>query len=82
VWSCGLNDSAALGRITEKVPDPEKPDAFIDVDLLTSIPHPLQSLVDESFRAVQVEAGDNICAAVSDKGDLRVWGSFRVRYLH
>lgn len=81
VWSCGLNDDAALGRVTEKVPDPENPDSFLDVDELASVPHPLQSLVDENFRAVQVVAGDSICAAVSDKGDLRVWGSFRVSAL-
>ncbi|KIY69747.1 RCC1/BLIP-II protein [Cylindrobasidium torrendii FP15055 ss-10] len=78
VWSCGLNDDAALGRDTAQVPDPEKPDAFLDVDELTAWPHPLQSLKDENFRAVQVVAGDSICAAVSAEGELRVWGSFRV----
>ncbi|KAJ7597430.1 RCC1/BLIP-II [Mycena floridula] len=78
IWSCGLNDDAALGRITENVPDPENPGSFLDIDELTSVPRPLQSLVDENFRAVQVVAGDSICAAVSDKGELKVWGSFRV----
>ncbi|RDB19904.1 Protein pim1 [Hypsizygus marmoreus] len=78
VWTCGVNDDAALGRITQNVPDPENPDTFLDVDELTSIPHPLQSLVDENFRAVQVASGDSICAALSQDGDLRVWGSFRV----
>lgn len=73
-----MNDDAALGRATEQVPDPEKPESFLDVDELTSTPHPIQSLVDEGFRAVQVVAGDSVCAAVSDKGDLRVWGTFRV----
>lgn len=80
VWSCGLNDDAALGRITDQVPDPNKPGSFLDIDELTSVPHPLQSLIDENFRAVQVVAGDSICAAVSDQGDLRVWGSFRVSH--
>jgi regulator of chromosome condensation len=78
VWSCGLNDDAALGRVTDKVPDPNNSGAFLDVDELTSYPHPIQSLVDENFRATQVVAGDSICAAVNNKGDLRVWGTFRV----
>lgn len=80
VWTCGVNDDAALGRITHNVPDPNNPDSFLDVDELTSVPYPLQSLVDEKFRAVQVASGDSICAALSDQGDLRVWGSFRVRH--
>ncbi|KAJ3923581.1 regulator of chromosome condensation 1/beta-lactamase-inhibitor protein II [Lentinula edodes] len=78
IWSCGLNDDAALGRITQNVPDPKNPGSFLDVDELTSVPHPLQTLVDEGFRAVKVATGDSICAAVNDKGELRVWGSFRV----
>ena len=45
---------------------------------MTSVPHPLQSLVDEKFRAVLVAAGDNVSAAVSSEGELRVWGTFRV----
>lgn len=73
-----MNDDAALGRVTHNVPDPSNPGAFLDVDELTSVPHPLQSLVDEKFRAVQVVAGDSIGAALSTEGDLRVWGSFRV----
>jgi len=78
IWTCGVNDDAALGRITQDVPDPNNPGSFISVDDLTAVPHPLQSLIDEGFRAVTAVAGDSICAAVSDKGDLRVWGSFRV----
>jgi regulator of chromosome condensation len=81
LWSCGVNDDAALGRVTKDVPDPENPDAFLNVDELTSIPHPLQTLVDAGFRAVKVVAGDSICAALSDQGELRVWGSFRVSHI-
>ncbi|KAI6035059.1 regulator of chromosome condensation 1/beta-lactamase-inhibitor protein II [Pisolithus orientalis] len=77
VWSCGVNDDAALGRITKDVSDPQNPGSFMDVDTLTAIPHPIQSLLDENFRAVQVTAGDSISAAVSADGELRVWGSFR-----
>ncbi|KAH8113447.1 RCC1/BLIP-II [Phellopilus nigrolimitatus] len=77
IWSCGVNDDAALGRVTKDVPDPEKEGAFVNVDILTSFPYPLQSLVDDNFRAVSIAAGDSICAAISDQGELRVWGSFR-----
>ncbi|KAJ7068538.1 regulator of chromosome condensation 1/beta-lactamase-inhibitor protein II [Mycena amicta] len=69
VWTCGVNDDAALGRVTEGIPDPEGE--------LTNIPHPLESLIAEKFRAVRVTTGDSICVAVDDKGELRVWGSFR-----
>lgn len=80
VWSCGVNDDAALGRITQDVPDPEKEGEFVDIDTLTAEPHPLQSLKDENFRAVRIAAGDTISAAISAEGELRVWGSFRVRH--
>jgi regulator of chromosome condensation len=78
VWSCGVNDNAALGRITTNVPDPNSEGAFLDIDELTSWPQPIQALVDENFRAVRIVAGDNIGAAVSDEGEFRVWGTFRV----
>lgn len=78
MWTCGVNDDAALGRITQNVPDPKNPGSFLNIDELASIPHPLQSLIEEKFRAVRVVAGDSICAVVSDEGELRVWGSFRV----
>lgn len=77
IWSCGVNDDAALGRVTKDVPDPDKPDSFIDFDALTSFPHPLQSLVVDKFRAVRIAAGDSVSAAISEEGELRVWGSFR-----
>lgn len=64
--------------MTKDVPNPEKEGAFMDIDVLTSFPHPLQTLVEENFRAVSIAAGDSICAAVSSEGELRVWGSFRV----
>ncbi|EDR12344.1 uncharacterized protein LACBIDRAFT_158234, partial [Laccaria bicolor S238N-H82] len=78
IWTCGVNDDAALGRITQNVPDPNNPGSFLSIDELTSIPHPLQSLADDNFRAVKVVTGDSICAALSTDGELRVWGSFRV----
>nr|GAT53034.1 predicted protein [Mycena chlorophos] len=69
VWTCGVNDDAALGRVTEGIPDPDGE--------LSNIPHPVESLVAENFRTVRVASGDSICVAVDDKGELRVWGSFR-----
>lgn len=73
-----MNDDAALGRVTKDVPDPNNPGSFIDIDTITSYPYPLQSLVDENFRAVRIAAGDSVSAAISSDGDIRVWGSFRV----
>ena len=64
------------------MPNPEEPGTFINIDTLTSYPYPLQSLVDEGFRAVKITAGDSICAAISDEGELRVWGSFRVSFTY
>jgi regulator of chromosome condensation len=78
VYSFGANDDAALGRITMNVPDPENEGKFLDVDELASVPHPVQSLLDENFRAVKIACGDSISAAISDAGELRVWGTFRV----
>ncbi|KAJ3568831.1 hypothetical protein NP233_g5451 [Leucocoprinus birnbaumii] len=77
VWSCGVNDDAALGRVTNNVPDPNNEGSFLSIDELTSWPWPVQSLVDENFRTVRIAAGDSIGAAVSDKGEFRVWGTFR-----
>ena len=73
-----MNDDAALGRITKDVPDSSNPGQFMNVDLITTIPHPLQNLVDDGFRALKVAAGDSISAAIGTEGELRVWGSFRV----
>ncbi len=72
-----MNDEGALGRPTSNVPDPENDGEFIDTDYLTAVPHPLQTLVDENFKAATVAAGDSISAAISVEGELRVWGSFR-----
>ena len=74
-----MNDEGCLGRVTEKVPDPEDPEKFLPSDELAMTPHPIQSLLDERFRAVKIAAGDSVSAAISSDGELRVWGSFRVR---
>ncbi|KZT39640.1 RCC1/BLIP-II protein [Sistotremastrum suecicum HHB10207 ss-3] len=77
IWTCGVNDDAALGRPVKDVPDPDNPGHFLNTDILTSTPHVLQSLADENFRAVGIAAGDSISAAISTNGSLRVWGSFK-----
>ena len=78
VWSWGVNDSAALGRVTNGVPDPDKLDEKLESDILESQPLHVQRLVDEDFRAVQVVAGDGVSVAISNMGHIRAWGSFRV----
>ncbi|OSX66809.1 hypothetical protein POSPLADRAFT_1128891 [Postia placenta MAD-698-R-SB12] len=81
VWSCGANDNAALGRVTIHTTDPAEPSRILEIDESTHLPNtvpvPIQSLVNERFRAVKVVAGDSISAAISDTGALRVWGTFR-----
>lgn len=78
VRSWGINDNAALGRQTANVPDPNNPGQSIANEELETYPYVIESLKKEGFRAVQVDAGDSISVALSDKGELRAWGSFRV----
>lgn len=78
VRSWGVNDSAALGRVTANVPDPKNAGEKIPNDELESYPFIVESLKEQGFRAVRVFAGDSVSIALSDTGDLRAWGSFRV----
>lgn len=41
----------------------------------------VDALLDEDFQAVEVTAGDSISVALDKDGQLRAWGSFRVRLL-
>ncbi|VDB93759.1 unnamed protein product [Peniophora sp. CBMAI 1063] len=75
VFSMGVNDDAALGRKTVGVPNPDKPDEFLNSDVLGTIPAKVE--LPEGYQAVQIAAGDSISAAISNTGELRVWGSFR-----
>ncbi|KAL0247475.1 hypothetical protein I308_103540 [Cryptococcus tetragattii IND107] len=77
VRSWGINDNAALGRITTDVSDPKNPGQMIPNEDLESYPFVVETLEQEGFRAVQVAAGDSISVAISEKGELRAWGSFR-----
>ena len=54
----------------------------LDIDTLMTQPFPVTTLVEEGFRATRIAAGDSISAAISQAGDLRVWGSFRVRFVN
>ncbi|KAG8892960.1 hypothetical protein FRC00_011285, partial [Tulasnella sp. 408] len=76
VWSWGVNDGAALGRKTAGVINPETNEPFENEDLET-VPHVIQKLIDEKFRAVFVAAGDSVSIAISDAGELKAWGSYR-----
>lgn len=78
VRSWGINDNAALGRNTAFNPDPENPGGYLPADEFEAWPFVVKDLVEQDFRAVKVAAGDSVSVAVSDKGDLRAWGSFRV----
>lgn len=57
---------------------PENPDKTIEPETLETSPALVQSLYDEGFRAIKVVAGDSVSVALGIKGELRVWGSFRV----
>ena len=38
--------------------------------------------MEEGFRTVSVAAGDSVSVAVSDQGEIRAWGSFRVSHCY
>lgn len=77
LWSWGVNDGGALGRLTDKVPISDSdPETFADRDTLESTPGLVQGL--EGFRVVRAAGGDSISLAISDKGNVKYWGSFRV----
>lgn len=68
-----INDNAALGRPTD-LPN-------IESEVLETQPMPVQFVkADEDFRAVRVAAGDSVSLAVGETGEVRCWGSFRVRF--
>lgn len=50
----------------------------MDMEELAATPHVIDALVTQKFRAVAVVAGDCTGAALSEKGELRIWGTFRV----
>lgn len=58
--------------------DPNDPSATIPNEDLETYPYVVETLEKEGLRAVKVAAGDSVSVALSDKGEIRVWGSFRV----
>ncbi|KAK4049827.1 hypothetical protein OIV83_003883 [Microbotryomycetes sp. JL201] len=68
VWSWGINDNAALGRVTA-IPG-------VEAETLETKPMLVEGLP-EDFKAVRVAAGDSVSLALSERGELRCWGSFR-----
>lgn len=72
-----INDNAALGRLTSK-PD-------IESEELEANLYPVEGLTglnEEEFKAIRVAAGDSVSLAVSEQGEVKAWGSFRVRSLN
>lgn len=74
-----MNDSGALGRIVDDVPDPEKPGEMLGRDTLECNPMQSEDPVDEGFRPVAISSGDSISVALGTNGTVRAWGSFDVR---
>ncbi|TBU37437.1 regulator of chromosome condensation 1/beta-lactamase-inhibitor protein II [Dichomitus squalens] len=74
VWSFGNNEVGQLGRTTVKSADGVEVDSETSVPLHT--PVRIRRLSDEFFRAVRIAAGSCIAAALSDRGELRVWGAY------
>lgn len=90
ILSWGINDNAALGRRTtrdaeieaevyETEPMPVEGLSPSGVGILGG-PAPTGGKEGqvEKFRATRVAAGDSVSVALSDQGEVRVWGSFRV----
>ncbi|ETW75458.1 hypothetical protein HETIRDRAFT_56798, partial [Heterobasidion irregulare TC 32-1] len=67
VWSCGVNDSMALGRKTQGIKDVDNTELESSLDLVQGL---------EDFRATFIAASDSCSIAVSERGELRAWGSF------
>ncbi|WOO78367.1 Protein pim1 [Vanrija pseudolonga] len=77
VRSWGINDNAALGRNTANVPDPNNAGSTLPAEDFETWPFVVDALAKDGFRAVKLAAGDSVSVALSDKGKLRAWGSFR-----
>ncbi|SDA01258.1 BZ3500_MvSof-1268-A1-R1_Chr10-1g02543 [Microbotryum saponariae] len=69
IWSWGINDNAALGRVTAGLEQ--------ESEELETQPLVVENLDYSRFKAVKVAAGDSVSLAVSENGELRCWGSFR-----
>ena len=81
VWSHGGNDQGSLGRQTV-FPLPGRAEGSTET-LPTSQFEFSPAIVEglEGMKVVRVYAGDSASVALSDKGEIRSWGSFRVGFL-
>ena len=73
VWTWGINDNGALGRLTQNIGE--------DSDELEYVPKLVETLIKDDFKTARVFASDSASLALSEQGEVRVWGSFRVRAL-
>ncbi|TFK16348.1 RCC1/BLIP-II, partial [Coprinopsis marcescibilis] len=71
VWSTGTNKEGALGRETNKDPSDNEP------NLRATHFTVVKGLNDDKFRSTRLAAGDTFGAALGEKGELKVWGTFR-----
>ncbi|KAK7679587.1 hypothetical protein QCA50_017298 [Cerrena zonata] len=77
IWSFGVDDDGGLGRLTEETVKSHKLDAKGHTLEPAHLPAPIISLEREGFRTVKITTCDTMCAAINDKGELRLWGAFR-----
>ncbi|KDN44271.1 RCC1/BLIP-II [Tilletiaria anomala UBC 951] len=89
IYTWGINDNAALGRRTTR--DPEVDAEILETQPLPveglsptgrgvvggAGPEGGKEGDVENFRATRVAASSNCSVALSDQGELRIWGSFR-----
>jgi regulator of chromosome condensation len=71
--------------MTQSVPHPEVDGSFWDVDVETGAPDwqpvVIRHLSEAGFRAVKISAGNDISVALSEEGEVRMWGTFKVASL-
>lgn len=90
MFSWGINDNACLGRETSRDPNVETEELETQPLPVEGLSPTGQGILGgslsagggtegavEQFRATRVAAGDSVSVALSDRGELRVWGSFR-----
>ena len=63
----------------QEIDDPtrEIPSEFVE-----SLPKNVHKLIEESFRAVRISAGDSFSIALDSEGIIKGWGCFNVCYCY
>ncbi|TFK17166.1 RCC1/BLIP-II [Coprinopsis marcescibilis] len=81
VTSGGLNtyllDKAGLVTRDQRRSETKKDPSDNEPDLRANYYAVIKGLIDDEFRAARLAAGDNFGAALGEKGELKVWGTFR-----